>query len=379
MNVYLDYAAATPVDPRVIKEMIPYFNEKFFNPSAAYLASVEVKNDYLAAKEKIARFLGTKADNLVMTAGATESINLAFNGRKNVIISGIEHPAVIKVAKTKQKCQITKVKPDGIIDLEDLQNKINDQVDFLAVSLVSSDLGTIQPISKISQIVKQVNQGRLVRGVQTKLVFYVDASQGFGAIKINLGRLGADLVTISGAKIYGPKQVAALWVNPGVEVKPLILGGGQEMGLRSGTENVPFVIGMAKAIELITKINYDQISKMRNQLEKYLIEKIKDIKIVGNPKKRLPNYLVFSVPGIEAERLIYRLEEFGISVSTGAACAANKGHDSQSLINIGLNESERKGSLRVTLGKTTTADQIEYVKKIIVQEILAEKERINAR
>ncbi len=375
-QIYLDYAAATPVDERVLAAMSPYFDNQFYNPSAPYLPAVEVRQQYQAAKTKIAQLLGTKADNLIMTAGATESINLAFNGRENVLISGIEHPAVVKVAQTKKVCRQIKVSSNGSVDIDDLNSKLDDQVELVAVSLASSDLGTIQPISKISQLIKQHNQARLKRGLTKRILLYVDASQALGPIKINLARLGADLVTISAAKIYGPKQIAALWVNLGVKIKPLILGGGQELGLRSGTENVPFVIGMAKAIELIDKIKYDQIKFLRDDLEQHLIKNIPQLKVIAKSNKLLPNYLVISLPGIEAERLIYRLENLGIYLSTGAACAANKGSDSFSLVNIGLTELERKGSLRISLGKLTTKAQIDRAKKIITEQILAERERV---
>ncbi len=376
-QVYLDYAAATPVDERVMRAMKPYFSSDFFNPSAPYLPAVNVKRAYLAAKSQIARAIGTKADNLIMTAGATEAINLAFNGREDVVISGIEHPAVVKVAQSKKSCQISKVGTDGIVDLDDLLSRIADQTELVALSLVSSDLGTIQPVSKLAQAIKQINNHRLERGISKKLLLFVDASQALGSIKLNLGRLGADLVVISAAKIYGPKQTAALWVNPGTEIEPLIIGGGQELGLRAGTENVPFVIGMAEAIRLLDKNYNQQISKLRDQLQAYLLEKLPFARVIGNQKKRLPNYLVISLGQIEAERLIYRLEECSIYVSTGAACSANSQTDSLALTSIGLPKTERDSSLRISLGRGNDQEQIDYAKKIIVEQVLAEKERID--
>ncbi len=375
-QIYLDHAAATPVDDKVLEAMKPYFSDKFFNPSAPYLPAVEVKNDYLNAKQVIAQSIGAKADQLIMTAGATEAINLAFNGHQSVLISGVEHPAIVNLAKTKQNYQLINIKPDGIVDLDDLKSKLNDQISIVAVSLVSSDLGTIQPISKISQLIKQVNQDRLSRGVG-QLLLLVDAAQALGSININVGRLGADLLIISAAKIYGPKQAAALWVRPGVKVKPLIVGGGQEMGFRSGTENVPFVIGMARAIQLVAKNDTEKLANMRNQLEQYLLDKIPEAKVIGNLNKRLPNYLVISFGQIEAERLIYRLEELGIYVSTGAACSANKQTGSLALKQLGLTESEQKSSLRISLGRTNTVEQINRAKQLIAEQVLAEKERLN--
>ena len=375
-DVYLDFAAATPMDERVVNSMMPYFTDKFFNPSAPYLPSLNVKNDYNHAKDQIAKSIGAKRDQIIITAGATESINLAFKPAKNVIISGVEHPAVLKTAQAKTSVKIAPVNKFGLLDLNEFEKLIDDTTDFVSIALASSDLGTIQSISDVAQIVKRIRLERLKNNNKTPLIFHCDASQGFGYLDVNVARLGIDLLTLSAAKIYGPKQVALLWVKPGVKLQPEIVGGGQENGMRSGTENVAGVIGFARAVDIINKSAGKEIAKLRDLLRNEIVNAIPDVKFLGHPKKQLPNYLVASFGDIEAERLIYRLEERGVYISTGAACSANRGSGSLALKNIGLNESEQKSSLRMTLGKTLNKEQILNAAKIIIEEVLAEKNRV---
>lgn len=377
MEVYLDYAAATPVDQRVVTAMSPYFSEKFFNPSAPYLPALKVRADYQAAKATIAQAIGAKADQLIMTAGATESLNLAFAGAQSVVISGLEHPAVLKLAQSKPHHAIAKITASGLVDIDDLISKITDQTDLISVSLVSSDLGTIQPISKLAAEIRKLRDRRLASGNQRPLLLHCDASQGLGYLPVNVARLGVDLLTLSGAKIYGPKQIGCLWIKPGVKLQPLVLGGGQEMNLRSGTENVPLVIGFAKAVDLLRKFKTKEVANLRDRLEAGLLAQIPDMLVLGSPKKRLANYLVVSFKNIEAERLIYRLEARGVYVSTGSACSANRGSGSQALVNLGLTEAERLASLRISLGQLTTPEQIDYATQVIAEEVLAERKWAN--
>ena len=374
-TVYLDYAAATPLKAKVLTAMMPYLTELFYNPSAPYLPAVEVRQAYREAKSVIAQSIGAKADQLIMTAGATESINLAFGAAKHVLISGVEHPAVQQVAKAKSSCRIVPVSSAGLLDLNKFEELLDDQVDFVSVSLASSDLGTIQPITEISQRLAQINLQRKMKA-QPPILFHCDASQALSYLEVNPSRLGVDLLTVSAAKIGGPKQVGALWIRPGVVLPPLLRGGGQEMGLRSGTENVAGVIGFAAAIDqLARRGNYKTVAKTRDRLEQILLT-VPEAKLLGHPKKRLPNYCVVSFDGLEAERLIYRLEARGIYVSTGAACSANRGTGSLALASIGLSESAQLGSLRLTIGADTTLEDVEYAGQIIVDEVKLEQERV---
>ncbi len=374
--IYLDYAAATPMDERVVEAMKPYFSQKFFNPSSPYLPAVETRQQYQQAKAVIAKFIGAKADQLVMTAGATESINLAFSGSKQVIISGVEHPAVLAVAQTKQ-IKVAPVSKVGIVKLDELEAMITDQTDLVSVCLASSDLGSIQPISQISQLIKQINQQRSLSGNKTKLLLHCDASQGLGQVDVNISRLSVDLLTISAAKIYGPKQVAALWIRPGVKLVSQIHGGGQELGLRSGTENVAGVIGFAKAIEIIKSNQAPRVAKLRDQFETELTDQLGEtIKFLAHPKKRLANFSVFSLLDVDAERMIYRLERRGVLLSTGAACAANRSRGSMALVNIGLSDAEQQSSLRMSIGRMTTQAELIEAAKIIADETKLERKRL---
>ena len=378
-QVYLDWAAATPVDKRVLATMLPYFSERFFNPSASYLPAVQIRHDFDKAKTKIANLIGAKADQLVMTAGATESINLAFSIATNLIYSGIEHPSVQNVAQLKSSVQVAPVTSQGLVDLIRLQQLITDQTDFISICLVSSDLGTIQPLSEIASLIKKVRIERFEAGNLTPLIFHSDASQGMGYLKINPSRLGLDLLTISAATIGGPKQVGALWVRPGLTLKPNIIGGGQENGLRGGTENVAGVMGFAKAAELVAPGISKSVAKQRDHLQAMLVEGLGQLTILGHHKKRLPNYLVVSFENIEAERLIFRLEKLGVYVSTGAACSANAGRGSLALSSLGLTAAVQAGSLRITLGHDMSNDDLEYAGQMIINEVKLEQKRVGMR
>ncbi len=373
--IYLDHAAATPMKDKVWRAMKPYFSEKFFNPSAPYLPAVEVRADYLTAKSVIAKKIGVKADSLIMTAGATESINLAFSSANNVLISGVEHPAVQAVAQSKSSMQIIPVNSDGLVDVKKIAELITDETDLISVSLAGSDLGTIQPVAEIGRLVKEINLKRQLAGNKTPLLFHSDASQALGYLEVNPARLGLDLLTISATKIGGPKQVGALWAQSAVKLSPILIGGGQELGFRGGTENVAGVIGFAQAVKSLNYGESSKVAKLRNQLESKLLE-LDDIKVLGHPKKRLPNYLTVTFSNIEAERLIYRLEDKGVLVSTGAACAANRGAGSLALKSIGLTEKEQLASLRLTLGEMTSKEEVAQAGQIIVNEVKLERERL---
>lgn len=367
LPIYLDFAAATPVDARVWRAMEEFACEKFYNPSAPYLPAVEVRQAYKLAKSQIAQAIGAKGDQLVITAGATESLNLAFAGHQNVVISGVEHPASLALAKQRE-WTVLPVDSRGVIDLEQLNRVVSAETSLVSVVLASSDLGSLQPVSQLARQIKQINLERQLAGNPTELLLHCDAAQGLGLVEVNVGRLGVDLLTISAAKIYGPKQVAALRVRPGIKLNPTIVGGGQEAGLRSGTENVAGVIGFARAVGLLKKSAAKDLARLRDNFETTLIERFgKQIRLLGHPKKRLANFSVFSLAEVDAERLIYRLESQQIYLSTGAACAASRNQDSFALTNIGLDLAERQGSLRISLGRSITAEQLELAAEAIYQ------------
>ena len=376
--IYLDHAAATPVSPKVFEAMKPYFSDDFFNPSAAYLPAKKVAHEYEEAKGVIAHAIGAKASDIVITAGATEANNLAFNiitsDGSSVLYLVTEHNSVCKVAEQYGGVAVN-VDKNGRVLMDDLKNKITDDTMLISVALVNNELGTIQPLSEIAAIIREVRLDRLARGIKRPLYLHSDASQALNLLNINVARLGVDLLTLNSAKIYGPKGVGALYVSHDIKLLPISVGGGQERGLRSGTENVPGVIGFAKAVEEVEKHKNGNRKKYA-EFKKILLSELKDYELI-NKKHSLDNFVVLSYNGIDAERLIFLLEDRGVYVSTGAACAANKGLKSHVLAAIGLTDSEIDGSLRLTLGETNTEEQIREVARIINEVVELERKRIN--
>ncbi|MBR6097624.1 cysteine desulfurase [Candidatus Saccharibacteria bacterium] len=381
--IYLDHAAATPVSDKAIQAMQPYFADKFFNPSAAYLPSVNVRREYEAAKDQIAHVIGAKGADLVITSGATESINLAFsliptNSDAEVLISSVEHAAVLENAKRAGNYQTIKVDQNGRVDLEDFKQKLSPKTQFVSVCLVCSELGAIQPISDLSRIIAAERQRRALAGESTPIYFHCDASQGPGLMEVKVARLGVDLLTINAAKVYGPKGVGALYVGHNVRLRPLSVGGGQEMGLRSGTENVPGVMAFAVALTDVEKHIYSERKRLQ-ELKNILVKSLSDlpnVKFIGNPKTQLPNIIAISLPGLDAERLIFALEDREVYLSTGAACAASKGVKSPTLRAIGLSDTEIAGSLRISLGKLNNVENITEACSIIHEVVTKEIERL---
>ena len=379
--IYLDYAAATPLSEKAKRAMLPYFDEKFFNPSAAYLPATETRREYEQAKADIAHVIGAKAADLVMTSGATEANSLVFasiSDDAEVLISAIEHPSILENAKQKNYQTIT-VDEFGRINLDDLRAKITPKTQLVSICLASSELGTIQPLSDIARIIADERTRRAFAGEKTPIYFHSDASQGLGLMEVKVSRLGVDLLTINAAKVYGPKGIGALYVGHNVRLKPQSHGGGQELGLRSGTENVPATIAFAAAILDAEKHLYGErkrLADLRTKFKKLLAEKVEGVEFLGKEKTQLSNFMPISVPGLDAERLIFALEEYEVYVSTGAACAASKGEKSPTLKAIGLNDVQIAGSLRITLGRPTSEEDVEKAAEAIAQVIANERTRL---
>ena len=398
--IYLDHAAATPVDKRVLQAMEPYFTEDFFNPSAAYLPAKKVASEYESAKGVIAHAIGAKTSDLIITAGATEANNLAFtaisldescqqlsssasqssvgnfprNRHPSVLYLVTEHDSVRRVAE-RYGGQAIDVLPNGLIDLSDLRKKITDETELISVSLANNELGTIQPIAEVSQIIREVKLDRMKRGLKRQLLLHSDASQALNLLDINVARLGVDLLTLNAAKVYGPKGVGALYVSHDVRLHPLTFGGGQENGFRSGTENVPGVIGFAKAI-LLAKEHLNGNRKKYAAWKKSFLSELSDYELI-NDRHSLDNFVVVCFKGLDAERLVFLLEEREVYVATGAACAASKGVRSHVLKAIGLTDEQIAGSLRITFGETNDEAQIHEATKIINEVVAGERERID--
>lgn len=377
--IYLDHAAATPMDERVLAVMQPYFSDDFYNPSSPYAPAVKVRRAYDNAKQTLANLIGAKSGEIIMTAGATESINLAFHSiNGHVIVPNIEHHAVLVCANNHDHTIIS-ADTRGFVSADVVAEAIRSDTQLVSVALANNELGTIQPLRDIAEVVKTERENRLISGNSMPIYLHSDASQGVGQLDVNIARLGIDMLTLNAAKIYGPKQVGLLWVANHVVIKPQIVGGGQERGLRSGTENVAGTIGFAKALELATehrKYESERLAKLRDNLQGILTESFSNAVVSGYEKHRLAGHLHISFPGIDGERLVFILENQGVLVATGSACAANKGTRSHVLTAIGLSPDLADGSIRITLGHLSTVENIKKTGDIMVREIKREYERV---
>ncbi len=378
--MYLDHAAATPMDPLVVAAMQPYFAELFYNPSSPYVSAVQVKRDYREAKARIARELGVLGDELVMTAGATESINLGLSaaGDGVLAVGATEHTSVLEVAKHLGGIVIP-ADEKGRITAEAVRRSMHSDITLISVGLVNNELGIIQPIDEIMQVVEAERERRRAAGESSPLYVHCDASQGLSLLDIKPKRMGIDLLTLSAAKVYGPKQVGLLWVRPGVTVSARIAGGGQEGGLRSGTENVAGVVGFAVAVELAAKRRSGENKRLRglrDEMQRTLEREFPWMIVSSDKKKSLANFLHISFPGIDAERLIFWLEQRGVMVATGSACAANKGTQSHVLTAIGMGDEAIRGSLRISLGRLSTEENCQEAVRLIVEAVRTEQERL---
>lgn len=377
--IYLDHAAATPLDERVLAAMQPYFSEHFFNPSSPYAPAVTVRREYDRAKQHIAQAIGGKGNDITITAGATESINIIFASVEgHVVTSAIEHHAVLEAAKLHEH---TLVVPNekGMVAVADIKAAIQPDTELVSIQLANNELGTIQPLRDIAEVVRAERARRAEVGERRPIYFHSDASQGLGQIDVHVARLGVDALTINAGKIYGPKQVAALWTDRFVRLKPLVRGGGQERGLRSGTENVPGVMGFAEAVELAvahTNSEAKRLARLRDTLQKELTAAFPEAVVSGAGKKRLAGHLHISFPGLDAERLIFALETEGVLVATGSACAANKGTRSHVLTAVGMAPEIADGSLRITLGRLSNEQNCSAAAAILKRVIGVEMERV---
>ena len=377
--IYLDYAAATPMDRRVTAAMEPYFTKLFYNPSSSYTLAKQVRFDVTAARGRVAHWLGAKPAEVIFTAGATESINLAINGvmcqypQANIVTLGTEHDAVLAAASRYAR-QTAPVLPNGQVNLATFSQCIDDNTVLVSVGYANNEIGTIQPLKDISLVVQHVRRMRQLKNNPLPLYIHTDASQAACYLDIHVSRLGVDLLTLNGGKMYGPKQSGVLYVSAGVHLEPLVVGGGQEMGLRSGTENVAACLGLAAALDLAQnqrKAAGEKAAVLRQELLRRLTDALPDTVVNGNPKKCLPHILHVSWPGIDGERLVMLLDEHGVMASTGSACAANKQTASHVLRSLGMGPAEIAGSLRLSVGAPTTQRDIKTAADIIIKAVRA--------
>lgn len=363
---YFDYAAATPLDPSVLKVMVPYFGEKFYNPSANYLKSREVSKDLKDARAKIASVLGCKSTEIYFVAGGTEANNLAISGvmsnyvEKALIISAVEHESVNGIASQFNKREV-KVAESGHIDLDDLESKIDDNTVLVSIILVNNEIGTLQPLKKVTEIVNEIRKKRVNLGNNLPLYLHTDASQAGNYFSLNVNSLGVDMMTVNGGKIYGPKQSGVLFIRTGVKINPIIFGGGQERGLRSGTENVAYAIGISRAIEVCQKKHKTE-QKRSGELQKQFITKINsefEGVIINGSNPKSANIVNFTLPGVDNERLMMQLDELGFEVAVGSACKASSEEPSHVLSAIGLSKKNTESTIRISMGRFTTKESVD--------------------
>ena len=390
--IYLDHAAATPVDERVLDAMKPFFTERFFNPSSPYMPAFEVRQAYEQARADLAHAIGGKPAEVIITAGATESVNLAFTVADaqarnealheggHVVTSAIEHAAVLECAKVRDHTLVG-VNSNGLIDPAEAKVAIQPNTVLVSIGLANNEIGTVQPLRAIAQVIADVRQERLAAGNTTPLYLHSDASQAPGQVDVNTSTLGVDMLTLNAAKIYGPKQVGLLWANTRVILQPLVLGGGHERGLRSGTENVAGAVGFACALQMAVegrKAEAERLASLCETMRHTLLEAFPDAVVSGHKKHRLPGNLHISFLGLDAERLVYLLEDRGVMVGTGAACAANKARRSHVLEAIGLPSEVADGSLRLTFGHLSTEENTAEAARIITDVVQGEYNRVGA-
>ncbi len=364
--IYLDHAAATPIDSRVWTAMRPYFSVRFFNPSALYLPAQAVAKDINRARAAVAQILGAKPAEIIFTAGGTEANNLAIAGilqrfpDGEVVCSSIEHESILRPA-AMYPFRITPVHKDGVINLEELEKSITNKTVLVSVMYANNEIGTIQPIKDVAKLLQQIRKKRQQNGTKLPLYLHTDACQAANYLDLHVSRLGVDFMTLNGGKIYGPKQSGVLYVRAGVAIEPLIRGGGQEGGLRSGTENIAGIIGFSSALGLVQAKRHEEtrrLQKLQAAFFKGLKEDVPSSSVNGSMKHRLPNNLHLTLPGQDNERLLIKLEQKGILAAAGSACSASNEKPSHVLAAIGLSEATIRSSLRLTMGQATSVSDI---------------------
>jgi cysteine desulfurase len=361
-QVYLDNAATTPVDSEVLKAMLPYLKEKFGNPSSIHSLGQEAKEAMENARKQVANLINASPDEIIFTSGGTEADNLAIKGIESnkIITSSIEHAAVLEAVRASGKqVEIIPVNSDGIVNLAELKSRITPGC-LVSIMHVNNEIGTIQPIEEIARICKQKNA-----------LFHTDAIQSFGKLEIDVKRMGIDMLSGSSHKINGPKGIGFLYIRKGIKLKPLLNGGGQEKGIRSGTENIPGIVALAKAAELSMKKmeTTGKIKDLRDYMLKELL-KIKGIKLNGSRDKRIFNNINLTIRDVEGEALVLMLNQSGIQCSTASACTSLSHKHSHVLKALGLSQEDIHGSIRISLGWQTTKSEVDYALAKLKESII---------
>ena len=368
-RIYLDYAATTPTHPEVVKAMLPYFTEAFGNPSSIHSYGQEAKGAIEEARVKVASLISARGEEIVFTSGGTEADNFAIKGvafanesrGNHIITSSIDHHAVIETCKFLERrgFRVTYLPVDeyGLVDLDDVRKAITDKTILISVMYANNEMGTIEPIAEIDKIAKEAG-----------VYFHTDAVQAVGHIPVDVDELGVDLLSMSAHKLYGPKGVGALYIRKGTKLTPFMHGGEQERRRRASTENVPGIVGFGKAAELARQEMSEEAERLtclRDRLVKVLLERIDHTRLNGHPIMRLPNNVNVSVDFVEGESMLLNLDLEGICASTGSACSSSSLEPSHVLLAMGLSHEQAHGSLRFSLGKWTTEEEIERVLDVL--------------
>ena len=376
MSIYLDHAATTPLDGEVFQEMKPYFADIYGNASSLYLPARKALQGLNRAREKVRSCIqASSTDKVVFTGSGTESDNLAIFGvarrhkdtHRHIIVSSIEHKAVLEPAKRLEQegFEVTrlKVSRDGLVDLRELELAIREDTSIVSVIYANNEIGTIQPIDEIAKIIKKK------RGSGALPLFHTDACQAAGYLPLHVSELGVDLMTINGSKIYGPKGVGVLYAKGEVELEPLVVGGDQEGSMRAGTETVALAVGLASALEISINTKEKEsarLTELRNYFIKRIQEEITGVHINGHLTKRLPNNINVLIEGVEGEAMVLMLDEQGIYVATGSACSSFDLQPSHVLKEIGVSPELAHGSLRLTLGKKTSKEELDKTLEALI-------------
>ena len=371
----MDHSATTPVAPEVLEAMLPYFGEKFGNASSLHSFGLEAKEALEESRAKVAAILGAQPEEIIFTSGGTESDNLALKGigyrskekgkGNHIITSSIEHPAILETCRKleTQGFEVTylPVTKDGLVDPGTVESAVREETVLISVMHANNEIGTIQPLKEIGEI-----------AAEKDVFFHTDAVQTAGKIPIDVNDMGLDLLSISAHKLYGPKGVGALYVRKGTRLDSIVQGGGHEHGLRSGTENVAGIVGLARAADLASQemaSEAKRLTDLRDKLAKMVLDSVKDAWINGTMEKRLPGNLNFGFRYVEGESLLLFLDSKGIAVSTGSACSSKKLEPSHVLMSLGLKAEECHGSLRITMGRSNTEEDVDYVARSITEAV----------
>lgn len=376
-RIYLDYAATTPTHPEVIAAMQPYFFDHFGNPSSIHSFGQEGRKALEEARDKIANLIGAKSGEIVFTSGGTEADNFALEGiafaneykGNHIITSLIEHHAITECCKFLEKrgFEITYLPVDkyGLIDPQDVKKLVTDKTILISVMHANNEIGTIEPIAEIGKTIREINENR-----KSRIYFHSDAVQTFGHLPINVDELGVDLLSMSAHKLYGPKGVGALYIREGTRMVSFLHGGDQEKKRRASTENVPGIVGFGKAVEIAKaemKEEAGRVRTLRDKLIRGILEKIEYVHLSGHPTQRLPNNVNVCIEFVEGESMLISLDMKGVAASTGSACSSASLKPSHVLLAIGISPELAQGSLRFTLGKWTTEEEIDYVLEVLPQ------------